>query len=99
MSYLRLTKIERRVIIILMAINSFALFVNEFKLQGEIGNCSRLFTNEGEKFVNSSKYFYPFVELIERDGCFKGMFAYYDSGEFFVYTILIFGVVFIKKVW
>lgn len=99
MSNFKLNSVERRVVIICMVINSFALFVNEFELQGKMKNCFKIFTNEGDKFVVNSEQFYPFVDFTNRDNCFNGIFPYYDSGEFFVYTILIFGIIFIKKVW
>ena len=99
MSNLKLNKIERRVVIICMLINTFALFVNEFELQGKMKNCSRIFTNEGDKNEYSPHQFYPFVDFINSDNCFNGIFTRYDSDEFFVYTIIIFGIIFIKKVW
>lgn len=94
------SKGERRFIIILMIINSLALFVNYFELRGQIKNCTRVFTNSGEYTINNKDYFFPFVnEFTDKKDCFIGIFPYYDTSEFFVYTILIFGLVIVKKIW
>lgn len=94
-----LTKTERRVVIILMIINSFALFVNKYEFQGRINNCHYIITNSGENYVKEKDLFYPFFKFNDRNDCFQGIFQYYDSSEFYIYTLLIFGVLFIKKVW
>jgi len=126
-----LTKNERRWIIILMAINLFALFVNYFSLSpkfiiGDYKNETEvfLFTDSKERFLISStgglynmdgssmmyenrhpKHFYPFVIFYDKDVFnknktrFRGIFPDYDHTEFIVYTFLIFGFFFVRKLW
>lgn len=97
---LQVSKTERRVVIILMIINSFAYFVNKFGLSGKINSCWTIFTNTTNRRLYEIKgEFYPFVEFVDRSWCFNGLFPSYDSSEFFVYTLLIFGILIIKKIW
>lgn len=72
----------------------------------------RLFTSatNGTLYPYNSNYdvshadnFYPFVKFYGNSQSFgfyfNGIFPYYDMSEFVVYTVLIFGVLFIKKLW
>lgn len=130
----KLTKKEKRIIIILMTINLFAFFVNHFRLSPsfDIGEYPKtdevfLFTDAKEnKMLNdnsyndyydlydlrSSKHFYPFTEFIEKERPsftnsedyylktrYRGLFPDFDKSEFFVYTLLIFAVVLVRKLW
>ena len=130
----KLTKKEKRIIIILMTINLFAFFVNHFRLSPifDIGEYPKtdevfLFTDAKEnKMLNdnsysigydlydtrSSEHFYPFTEFIEKERPsftnsegyylktrYRGLFPDYDKSEFLVYTLLIFAVVFVRKIW
>lgn len=106
---------ETRTVIVLMIINSFALFVNYFGLSYRFGNDADLFTNSNgingnyihypyeTMYSSNSNHFYPIVEFTSNSyqgvPFFKGIFVYYDTTEFFVYTIIIFGVVIIRKLW
>jgi hypothetical protein len=114
---LKVSRKEIRVMIVLMLINTFALFVNYFALSPRLSNESgykaiRLFTNSTQNgmypFTSNYDYnhfdnFYPFVKFYYNDQnyglIFNGIFPYYDTSEFFVYTILIVGVMVIKKIW
>lgn len=130
----KLTKTEKRIIIILMTINLFAFFVNHFRLSpsfdlGEYPKTDEvfLFTDAKEnKMLNdnsysdnydlydlrSSEYFYPFTKFIEKENPsyfysegyylktrYRGLFPDYDKSEFFVYSLLIFAVVVVRKIW
>lgn len=130
----KLTKKEKRIIIILMTINLFAFFVNHFRLSPsfDIGEYPKtdevfLFTDAKEnKMLNdnsysdyydlhdlrSSEYFYPFTKFIEKEypsftnsedyylkTRYRGLFPDFDKSEFFVYTLLIFAVVLVRKLW
>lgn len=131
---IQLTKKEKRLIIVFMTINIFALFVNHFRLSPSfsIGVYPKtdevfLFTDANEnKMLNdnsysndydlydlrSSKHFYPFTKFIEKENPsyfhgedyylktrYRGLFPDYDKSEFFVYTLLIFAVVLVRKIW
>jgi hypothetical protein len=130
----KLTKKEKRIIIILMTINLFAFFVNHFRLSpsfsiGEYPKTDEvfLFTDAKEsKMLNddsysnnydlydlrSSEYFYPFTRFVEKENPsyfrsedyylttrYRGLFPDFDKSEFFVYTLLIFAVVLVRKIW
>jgi hypothetical protein len=106
---------EKRTVIVLMLINSFALFVNYFGLSYRIDKTADLFTNStgingnyyhypyDVGYSSNSNHFYPLVDFTSNNYpegfFFKGIFAYYDTTEFIVYTLLIFGFVLIKKIW
>nr|WP_288980830.1 hypothetical protein [uncultured Allomuricauda sp.] len=55
----------------------------------------------------SKDFFYPFIDFTESTFSttanikwkFRGIFPDFDYTEFIVYTIIIFGVVFLRKVW
>ncbi|MBA9072595.1 hypothetical protein GGR22_000721 [Flavobacterium gossypii] len=113
---LRFSQKEKRIVIVLMLINSFALFVNYFGLSPKVDkDCGEayIFTFTGREVVNynysyTALYdsdlfpnFWPFVDFTYPNYCapFKGIFAYYDTSEFLVYTLLIFGIVIIRKIW
>lgn len=131
---IKLTRVEKRVIIILMTINLFAFFVNHFRLSpsfsiGEYPKTDEvfLFTDAKESEMlndnghhigydlydtRSSEYFYPFTKFIEKENPsyfrsedyylktrYRGLFPDYDKSEFFVYTLLIFAVVLVRKIW
>ena len=62
--------------------------------------------------TRSSEHFYPFTEFIERERPsftnsenyylktrYRGLFPDYDKSEFFIYTLLIFAVVLVRKIW
>jgi hypothetical protein len=122
MKHLNFTDKEKKIILILMLINCFALFVNYFGLSPKIKNTDNdyyvcLFTNSvktegyygtayGTNLVQYSPYksessFYPFVDFYKSwyDGFyFNGLFPSYDSTEFFIYTLLIFGFFIVKKI-
>ncbi|MBO0591462.1 hypothetical protein I2486_08580 [Cellulophaga sp. E16_2] len=150
------SKKESRILIVVIAINLFALFINYFGLspkfelsgshQTDYGenytkrdgeNSIYLFSDSGENTIigNSNpvgaslyktrytKHFWPFTKFNENetkvvnnyDGDwnynkeghtfyyyakrFRGIFADYDHTEFLVYTLLIFGIVTIRKIW
>lgn len=141
MKTLKFSKKERRIVIILMLINSFALFVNFFHfnaytetkktLNKDWGNTITkryyFFTNRSnhEKFLKNEEglsNFYPFVnftykssmehhrsyfsksdiekyEGFNKNFIFHGIFPYYDYTEFLVYSLIIFGVPLIRKLW
>lgn len=136
---MKITKKQKRVIIVLMVINVFALFVNYFQLSPKI----RFNEYKSEKYtyqyydiylltdakatniLNSTtnwtwengdsamyearhpKNFWPFVMFYQKAESsdskvqfrFRGIFPDFDHTEFIVYTLLIFVVLFIKKVW
>jgi hypothetical protein len=131
---LKLSKKEKRIIIILMTINLFAFFVNHFRLSPsfDIGEYPKtdemfLFTDAKESEMlndnghsigydlydtRSSEHFYPFTEFIEKERPsftnsedyylktrYRGFFPDYDKSEFFVYSLLIFAVVIVRKIW
>lgn len=114
---------KRNLIILIMAINSFALGVNILGVNYTWGSCWQKTNNYGGgyhgaqnslfSFYNytnannqyglynkQSENFWPFVDFFEKNryrDCkdFLGIFNNYDSSEFFVYTILLFLVLYI----
>ena len=115
-SKIRISKTEKRVILILMIINSFALFTNYFGISYKINDTSELFTksvgiqesyrtdihDEGNYLTTNKEHFYPFVDFYDgyyKTYTFRGIFAFYDTTEFFVYTLVIFGIVLIRRIW
>lgn len=96
---------EKRIVIILMALNLFAFFVNYFDLSPVYKNYSNIpvsyyyFTiKDGDPTTK----FYPFTDFSINTNSyyvFRGIFPDYDQSEFIVYTILIFGVFYIRKAW
>ncbi len=104
---------EKRILIILMAINIFAFFVNYFDLspvyknyQGSLNNIPVKYyfftTKEGLDYGDPSKKFYPFTKFSidsNREYVFRGIFPDYDQTEFIAYSILIFGIFYIRKAW
>lgn len=115
MKNLSFTHKERKVVIVLMIINCFALFVNYFGISYRFGKTAHLFTNSNGisgkpiyfpydvLYEHNTKHFYPLVDFTYNSNLhgffFKGIFAYYDMTEFFVYTLLIFGFILIRKIW
>lgn len=144
----RLSKTERRILIVLMFINLFAFFVNYFHLSpkfemddsyaSHIGDdIAYIFTDSGsdhmlgqkggyylgqpmyswrntEAFWPLTKFYVEKIHSFEKkdysasseyskeyytESRFRGIFADYDHTEFIVYTILIFGVVYVRKLW
>lgn len=130
----KITKTEKRIVIILMTINLFAFFVNHYRLSpsfsiGEYPKTDELFlftdAKESEMLndnghtvgydlydTRSSEYFYPFTKFIEKENPsyfhsegyylktrYRGLFPDYDKSEFFIYTLLIFAVVLVRKIW
>lgn len=125
MKKIKLSKKERRRLIILMAINFFALFVNYFGLSPKFKipfqpneNMVYVFTDSGEarrlgdyfftalddkmyRRYNPTK-FWPFTGFYDEEypnTRFRGIFADFDHSEFLVYSFLIFGIIFIRKLW
>jgi sorbitol-specific phosphotransferase system component IIC len=119
MKRLTLSVKERRLVIILMLVNFFALFVNYFGIAPSVKNekgYSLIFiltTNcivddndispfEFQHEINHQNFF-PIVKFYTESRYFgthfKGLFPYYDFSEFFVYTLVIFGIVILRKIW
>lgn len=138
MKKIKISKLEKRVVIFLMLLNTFALFVNYFGVspmhtitvedkqpeghtlfyynriyfltdssQHHLHNFedNTTYLNTDNMYRNNHPYhFWPFTTFKERHFTkptyrFRGIFADFDHTEFLCYTLLIFGVVFIKKVW
>ncbi|WP_445749971.1 hypothetical protein [Polaribacter sp.] len=146
MKKITISKRERRIIIVLMSINLFALFVNYFGMSPKFdlkdnyaSNIGRdeafILTDAGTTYLTgernvynvklynwkSTKAFWPFTEYyIEEnksvdnsqqypnlenkkeyysESRFRGIFADFDHTEFLVYTLLIFGIVIVRKLW
>ena|SRR5690554_4466278 len=132
MKKIKITQKQRRIIIVLMSINLFALFVNFFELSPKFnaGNYSNqnyiyLFTDSkapsllnqnGWTTINGNSmmyktrhpnHFWPFTKFYETANSptsiiksrFRGIFPDFDHTEFLVYTLIIFGSIFIRKLW
>lgn len=131
MKKISFTQKEKRVIIVLMLVNCFALFVNIFDMSYHItGRSYESYSsgdNEVYETVNHKTYFltdngnykkeffYPFTfytESTKKENStskyykkyytykvFRGIFPDYDYTEFLVYSLLIFGIPIIRKIW
>ena len=115
-SKIKVTTTEKRVVLILMLLNTFALFTNYFGLSYKLNDTSELFTksvgvqesyrtsilDDGNYLTTNKEKFYPFIDFYDgyyNNYTFRGIFAYYDTTEFFFYTLLIFGILLIRKIW
>lgn len=132
MKKIKITQKDRRILIVLMGINLFALFVNYFELSpkfdiGDYSNKSEIYlltdskapkllnqmswsTRNGNSLMYKTRHpnhFWPFTKFYEKahfpssriKSRFRGIFADFDHSEFIVYSLLIFGVVIIRKLW
>lgn len=142
MKKLKLSKIERRILIILVSINLIAFLSNRFELSPKFNSGSdeiflltdskeeRLFSGEIRQDSNGvitrntdgssqmykyrhPKHFWPFTMFIDEklsydsnleirrhtSTRFRGLFPDFDLSEFLVYNLLIFGIIFIRKLW
>lgn len=131
MKKIKFSKLEKRVIIVLMLINCFALFVNVFGMDyhtkdedfnpyysGDVLTKKRTydinyFLTDNAK--QKDKSFYPFIDFRDYENriggvyngsrniktikTFRGIFPDYDYTEFLVYSLLIFGIPIIRKIW
>lgn len=106
---------ELRIIIILMIINTFALFVNYFELSPNNGDFflltdSKEFsvpsqngysTINGRSLMYSQEHTKHFWPFVKYydEPRFRGIFTDYDHTEFLVYSLVIFGFFIIRKIW
>jgi len=137
MKKIKINQKERRIIIVFMLLNSFALLVNYFGLSPKfttngtsynesVGTYN--YTNEifpltdsktqhlmsvtsgtyyadgtSEMYKNRHPHhFWPFTKFVDKKYPayrFRGIFADYDHTEFLVYSLLIFGIIILRKVW
>ena len=127
MKYFKYSVKARRVIIVLMIINSFAFVVNFLNITPKITSKNDsgyeywyyIFTDgnvyfsditgscdgENEKYKN----FWPFLNYTNDRDCikqeffyrtkFRGVFPDYDISEFIIYSIFIFGIPLLRKMW
>lgn len=112
MSYSQYLKSKSTFLVIWFSVHAFALFVNFFKIKGQIlrtpngGNfisggyfykTTNLFTS-ANKYNNYSSDFWPFVNFFGKgsDNGFRGFFNDYNLPEFIFYSTIIFIVLFFR---